>query len=226
MQRKKEVKAKEAVKVLSKTVALFWKSKKMLGWEPWEHSCEQRSSDAAPSARYKVEKTLKMCSKLQSHRQGGFEGANRYPWCQSQPAQASAAPNTKVWEYAWRGARRGSCFSPSCEGQFPLVTAQSMQILFVINCSSIRKSQLALKITHPSGGRGLARLSSKTSGSCRDSSLPPSGSGFWLMWHGWKPGINPTLWWCTGCPLATVNTLVFGSVSASKPSHWVQVGNS
>lgn len=26
-----------------------------------------------------------------------------------------------------------------------------------------------------------------------DSSLPPSGSGFWLVWHGWKRGINPTL---------------------------------
>lgn len=56
-------------------------------------------------------------------------------------------------------------------------------------------------------------------------SLPPSGSGFWLVWQGWKPGINLTLWWCTGCPLATVNIRVFRSVSASKPPHWIHMGN-
>lgn len=89
------------------------------------------------------------------HMQGGFEGAEHDP-PRPQHHQTPRCGNVCGEEQGQDPA------SHLHERQFHLVTAQSIQILFVINCPSIRKSQLALKIIHPTGGRDLARLSLKT----------------------------------------------------------------
>lgn len=52
--------------------------------------------------------------------------------------------------------------------------------------------------------------------------LLPLASVLWLVWHGHQPGINLTLCWCTGCPLATVTVQKHVWVQTS---HLIQVGN-
>lgn len=102
MQRKNKVKAKEAAKVLGKRVALFWKDKKNAGvgalWAQLWAGSAQSFSDAAPSARYRAEKTLKMCSKLQST---GREGLRELSMTHPSPS------NTKNKSVGMRGEEQG-----------------------------------------------------------------------------------------------------------------------